>query len=66
VTIELYNSQIPALWNDNSESMLSFLETVHIGVRGLITDCASGASLWAQVLVKGNSHPVFTDPNMGD
>jgi len=66
VTIELYNSQIPALWNDNSESMLSFLETVHIGVRGLITDCASGAPLWAQVLVKGNSHPVFTDPNMGD
>ncbi len=28
VTIELYNSQIPALWNDNSESMLSFLEAI--------------------------------------
>ena len=72
VTIELSRSfrpsasQIPALWNDNSESMLSFLEAVHIGVRGIITDRASGAPLWAQVLVKGNSHPVFTDPNMGD
>jgi carboxypeptidase D len=59
-------SQIPTLWSDNSESMLNFLEAVHIGVRGLITDRASGAPLWAQVLVKGNSLPVFTDPNMGD
>jgi len=72
VTIEISRnfrpsaSQIPSLWNDNSESMLSFLEAVHIGVRGIITDRASGAPLWAQVLVKGNSHPVFTDPNIGD
>ncbi len=72
VTIELSSnfrpsaSRIPSLWNDNSESMLSFLEAVHIGVRGLITDRASGAPLWAEVWVKGNSHPVFTDPNMGD
>ena len=72
VTIELSNnfrppaSQIPTLWSNNSESMLSFLEAVHIGVRGIITDRASGAPLWAQVLVKGNSHPVFTDPNIGD
>jgi len=72
VTIEISRnfrpsaSQIPSLWNDNSESMLRFLEAVHIGVRGIITDRASGAPLWAQVLVKGNSHPVFTDPNIGD
>ena len=59
-------SQIPGFWSDNKESMLSFLEAVHIGVRGIITDRASGAPLWAQVLVKGNSLPVFTDPNMGD
>ena len=66
VTIELYNSQIPALWNDNSESMLSFLETVHIGIRGLITDRALGTPIWAEVLVEGNSQPVFTDPDIGD
>lgn len=59
-------SQLPALWNDNSESMLSYLETVHIGVRGIITDRASGEPLWAEVLVKGNSQPVFTDPDVGD
>ncbi|HCO93016.1 MAG TPA: hypothetical protein DIU00_03545 [Phycisphaerales bacterium] len=72
VTIEISNnkrpsaSQIPALWSDNSESMLSFLEAVHIGVRGIITDRASGEPLWAEVLVEGNSQPVFTDPDVGD
>ena len=72
VTIELSKnkrpsaSQIPTLWNDNSESMLSFLEAVHIGARGLITDRASGVPLWAEVWVEGNSHPVFTDLDVGD
>jgi carboxypeptidase D len=59
-------SRILTFWLNNAESMLSFLEAVHIGVRGLITDRVSGAPLWAQVLVKGNSLPVFTDPNVGD
>jgi carboxypeptidase D len=72
VTIELSNvkspsaSQIPNFWSDNKESMLNFLEAVHIGVRGIITDRASGEPLWAEVLVVGNSHPVFTDPDVGD
>ena len=72
VTIELSNnfrpaaSQIPSFWSNNSESMLSFLEAVHIGVRGIITDRGSGDPLWAEVLVEGNSHPVFTDPDIGD
>jgi carboxypeptidase D len=72
VGIELSNakrpsaSQIPGFWSDNSESMLSFLEAIHIGVRGLITEHASGMPLWAEVSVAGNSLPVFTDPNVGD
>lgn len=61
-----YPNQIPGYWSDNSESMLSFLEAVHIGVRGIITDKASGEPLWAEVLVEGNSHPVFTDADVGD
>jgi len=72
VTIELSNNfrpsatQIPTFWSNNSESMLSFLEEVHIGVRGIITDRGSGEPLWAEVLVEGNSQPVFTDPDVGD
>jgi carboxypeptidase D len=72
VTIELSNTknppapQIPDFWADNNESMLSYLEAVHIGVRGVITDRTTGDPLWAQVLVEDNNHPVFTDPNVGD
>lgn len=72
VAIELSNikrpsaSQIPIFWLDNKESMLSFLEAVHIGVRGVVTDLASGKPLWAEVWVGDNSHPVFTDPDVGD
>jgi len=72
VTIELSDikrppaSQIPAFWSNNRESMLSYLEAIHMGVRGIITDRASAEPLWAQVWVEGNAHPVFTDPDVGD
>jgi carboxypeptidase D len=72
VTIELSDDsmpaepQIPGYWADNSESMLSYLEAVHIGVRGVVTDRATGEPLWAQVRVEGNAHAVFTDANVGD
>ena len=72
VTIELSNTKWPAssalpdLWADNKESMLSYLEAVHIGVRGIVTDYATGQPLWAKITVAANAHPVFTDPDIGD
>jgi len=72
VTIELSNtkkppaSQIPDFWDDNREAMLSYAEAVHIGVRGIVTDRSTGQPLWAEVRVDGNSHPVFTDADVGD
>jgi hypothetical protein len=73
VTVELVKSQtslpgseLSALWLENRESMLSFLEAVHIGIRGLITDKATGEPLWAEVWVEGNDQPVFSDPDVGD
>jgi len=59
-------SQLPAYWADNRDSMLSYLEAVHIGVRGVVTDCATGEPIWARVTLTENAHPVFTDPNVGD
>ncbi len=44
VTLELSDikwpnpSQIPDFWDDNRESMLAYMETCLIGVRGLVTD----------------------------
>jgi len=72
VTIELSNnkkpsaSQIPNFWNNNRESMLSYAEAVHIGVRGIVTDRSTGEPVWAEVRIEGNSHPVFTDADVGD
>ncbi len=72
VTLELSEERIPPAsalpqyWADNEESMMAYLEAVHIGVRGLVTDARTGAPLYAKVLVEGNSQPVFTDPDVGD
>lgn len=72
VTIELSStkwpnaSALPGLWDNNRESMLHYLEAVHIGVRGLVTDAISGLPVDAKVTVQGNAQPVFTDPGAGD
>ena len=72
VTIELSDttwpaaSQLPSFWNDNRQAMLSYLEAVHAGVRGVVTDQVTGLPLLASIEVAGNDHPVFTDPQAGD
>ncbi len=72
VIVELSNnkrppaSQLPTFWSDNRQSMLSYAEAVHIGVRGMVTDRAAGEPLWAQIKAAGNKHAVFTDSDIGD
>lgn len=72
VTIELFNTKfpsgsfIPTIWNDNRESMLTYLECVLRGVRGLVYDRKTGEPVWAKVHVQGNSQPVFTHPRVGN
>jgi subtilisin-like proprotein convertase family protein len=72
VTIELSLSdwpsplQLPTFWSDNQESMLSYLERVREGVRGLVTDADTGASVTATVLLDSDPFPTYTDPDLGD
>jgi len=72
VTIELGDvkspphTQIPTFWDNNRESMLAYLETCLIGVRGIVTDAFTGLPLAATVTVVGRNHPVYTDPDVGD
>ncbi|MGD2110710.1 MAG: M14 family zinc carboxypeptidase [Phycisphaerae bacterium] len=72
ITLELHNekqppaSQIPTFWNDNRESMLSYMETCLIGVRGLVTDATTGGPVAATIRVVGRDHESFTDPEIGD
>ncbi len=72
ITIELSTpkkpsqSLLPQYWAENQESMLSYLEWAHRGVRGIVTDADTGQPLFAQVRVVGNPQPVFTDADVGD
>lgn len=72
ITIELGTqkeppaSQIPTFWNDNRDSMLAYLHTCLIGVRGVVTDGGTGQPLAATVRVVGRNHDVYTDPDVGD
>ena len=79
VTIELdddkfpSDTRLPALWNENRESMLSYLElAIAKGVRGRVLDAATSGPLSATILVAGrdqyNSHPLylFTDQQVSD
>jgi len=72
VTIELSDiswppaSQLPDYWSDNQESLLSYMEECHKGVRGIVTDSSSGEPVAATVVVTGRDIPFFTDPDVGD
>lgn len=59
-------STLPTLWENNRESMLRYMEAIHWGVRGVVTDRATGEPVFARVMVEGNVQPAFTDPDVGD
>jgi subtilisin-like proprotein convertase family protein len=59
-------SQLPQFWEDNRESMLAYFERVHEGVRGVVTDAASGAPVAAEVRIDSNPYPTYADPDVGD
>ena len=42
-------STLPGFWDDNLESMLTYMERVHEGVRGIVTDAVSGQPLQATI-----------------
>jgi hypothetical protein len=71
VTLEIAVPKRPAYglleqyWADNEESMLSYIEAVHMGVRGIVTD-SMGDPVWAEITVQGNPQPVVTDADVGD
>ncbi len=72
LTLELSNSkwpsanQLPTFWNENLESMLAFLERGGEGLRGLVTDAATGSPVAAEIYLDADPFPVYTDPDVGD
>lgn len=72
MTIELSDNKwpdaalLPAFWEDNRESMLSYIEAINWGVRGRISDAFTGQPLVATVEIVGIDHKVYSDPDLGD
>ena len=59
-------ADLPRFWGNNLESMLAYMERVHEGVRGIVTDEETGAPLVATIRIDTSPHPTHTDPEVGD
>jgi carboxypeptidase D len=46
--------------------MIAYMEKVHTGVRGLVTDSITGEPLEAEIQVEGREHKVYSDGDIGD
>jgi len=72
VLVEVSNTKWPAasllpdFWSENLESMLAYMERVHEGVRGVVTDEDTGLPLEAEIRIDSSPHPALTDPEIGD
>ncbi len=65
-TIETSNSNIPGVWSLNKDAMLAMMERTDEGVRGRITDAATGQPLEGMVRCMKLGLPVYADPVYGD
>ena len=59
-------SELPTYWSQNRESMLSYMEWVLRGVRGVIRDAQTGQPVRGTVRTEGFHHLVFSDASVGD
>lgn len=57
--------ELPSFWTANVESMLAYMEAIHTGIWGVISDAQNGAPLAANVYVSGNSKACRSDSNSG-
>jgi len=71
VTVELSQTKYPPAadlerhWADNMRSMIAYMEEVHVGVKGFVTD-TDGNPLAATINVLPINHPVYTNPTFGN
>ncbi|XP_041851854.1 carboxypeptidase D isoform X2 [Melanotaenia boesemani] len=59
-------SELKKEWNLNRESLLAYMEKVHIGVRGFVKDAVSGAALGDASIMVAGIHHNLTSAKYGD
>jgi len=57
---------LPQFWQDNKESLLQYMEKVHTGIKGIVTDSLTGLPVEAYVTILETGSGVSTDPDFGD
>ena len=68
ITVELgctkypKHEQLPHYWTENKESLLRYIEAIHSGLRGFITDNTGAVIGNATVIVEGLDHDVLSTP----
>jgi len=71
ITIELSDVKYPRaelleqFWKENQVSMLAYIEQVHTGIAGVVTN-SQGEPLAASIAVHGVDKKIYTDPLHGD
>ncbi|MBC8197018.1 MAG: DUF2817 domain-containing protein [Candidatus Marinimicrobia bacterium] len=59
------SSELPQFWEDNKESLLTYIEQIFKGVYGVVSD-ENGNPLHAEIIINGIDHNIFTDTENGD
>lgn len=57
--------ELPQFWEDNKESLLTYIEQIFKGVYGVVSD-ENGNPLHAEIIINGIDHNIFTDTENGD
>lgn len=71
VTVEQSNikwppqEELPAFWNNNLESMLSYMEQMNTGFRGYVKDNSTGAPVQADIFIEDNDYAVSSNAMHG-
>lgn len=69
VTVELGCDKFPAeeelytAWQENKEALLTYMESVHRGIKGIVTDEDGNAIKGARISVRGIRHDITTAEN---
>ena len=60
------SNQLASLWNQNKESMISYIEEIHRGLKGLIKDGYTNLPIAGKIHVEGINHDIYADNENGD
>ena len=60
------SNQLAGLWEEHREPMIAYIEEIHDGIRGIITDADSGEPIDANFSINGIEHKTFSDSENGD